>query len=104
MPKRSRKYEESLAEALRDPKEAAAYLNAHLEDEGEDADALFLVALRDVARSHGLTSVAADADLGRESLYKALSSGGNPKLATLRALLDAIGLRLAVDVKTRRTS
>ena len=104
MPKRTRKYEESLAEALRDPAAAAAYLNAHLEEEGDDAEALFLLALRDVARSRGVAGVAAAAELGRESLYKALSPGGNPKLATLRALLDAIGLRLAVDVKVRRAS
>ena len=104
MPKRTRKYEASLAESLRDPSEAAAYLNAHLEEEGDDDDALFLVALRDVARSHGIGSVAADADLGRESLYKALSPEGNPKLATLRNLLDAMGLKLAIDVKARKAS
>ena len=80
MPKRTRSYEASLLESLKDPKEAAAYLNAHLEEKGEDAEALFLMALRDVAASYGITNIAEKADLGRESLYKALSSGGNPKL------------------------
>ena len=101
MPKRTRKYEDSLAESLKDPKEAAAYLNAHLEEQGDDAEALFLMALRDVAKSYGIGEVAGKASLGRESLYKALSSEGNPKLTTLRALLEAMGLKLTVEAKSR---
>ena len=58
MPKRARKYEEGLLESLKDSKEAVAYLNTHLEDDGDDAEELFLMALRDVAKAHGFGDVA----------------------------------------------
>ncbi len=102
MPKRTKKYEESLIEALKDPKEAAAYLNAHLDE--EESDEVFLLALRDVARAHGVGEVAENASLGRESLYKTLSKGGNPKLSTLRSLLKAVGLTLSVQSEKKRAS
>src|SRR5437762_1841067 len=104
MAKRTRKYEESLQEALKDPAEAAAYLTAHLEEEGDDAEELFLLALRDVALAHGMGELAKRASLGRESLYKALSQGGNPKFTTLRALLAAMGLRLSVEAQVCNAS
>lgn len=104
MPKRTKKYDESLLESLRNPKEAAAYLNIHLEDQEADSDELFLLALRDVARAHGFGDVAKNADLGRESLYKALSSGGNPKFSTLRSLLKSIGLKLAIEESEDKAS
>src|SRR5262245_24405103 len=105
MPKRARKYEDSLVESLKDPKEAAAYLNVHLQDKGDDADELFLMALRDVAKAFRMTEIADRAGLGRESLYKALSAEGNPKLTTLRAPLDAMGLKLTVEAaETRKAS
>jgi len=104
MTKRTKRYEESLDESLKDPKEAVAYLNAHLEDDAEDSEELFLLALRDVARAHGFGGVAQNASLGRESLYKALSSTGNPKLSTLRALLKALGLKLTVAEEERKAS
>ncbi len=97
MPKRTRKYEDGLIESLKDPSEAAAYLNAHLLEEGGDGEELFLLALRDVARANGVGDIAEAASLGRESLYKALSKEGNPKLSTLRSVLKALGLRLAVE-------
>lgn len=96
MAKVIKKYEDSLNEALKDPTEAAAYLNAHLMDDELDGDELFLIALRDVAKSHGFSEIADKADLGRESLYKALSPEGNPKFDTLRSLLRAMGLKLTV--------
>ncbi len=102
MPKRTKKYEESLVESLKDPKEAAAYLNAHLDE--EDSEDVFLLALRDVARAHGVGEIAETASLGRESLYKALSKDGNPKLSTLRSLLKAIGLKLSVESEDKRAS
>ncbi len=95
MPKRTKKYEESLIESLKDPAEAAAYLNAHLGE--EDGEELFLLALRDVARANGVGEIAEAAALGRESLYKALSKDGNPKLSTLRSVLKAMGLKLTVE-------
>jgi probable addiction module antidote protein len=95
MPKRTKKYEDSLMESLQNPEEAAAYLNAHLDE--EDSEELFLLALRDVAKAHGFSEVAEQADLGRESLYKALSKDGNPKLSTLKSLLKVVGLKLAIE-------
>jgi probable addiction module antidote protein len=99
MAKRSKSYQAALLESLQDPEEAAAYLNAALEDDSEDAEELFLLALRNVAEARGVAKVAAAAALNRESLYRALSAKGNPRLSTLGALLDALGLRLAVEVK-----
>ena len=104
MPKRTQKYEKSLAMSLRDPKEAAAYLNAHLDKDADDAEELFLLALRDVAKAYGIGEIAEQTRLGRESLYKALSARGNPKLTTLIALLDSVGLKLNVETKKKRTA
>jgi len=98
MPKRTESYQVALLEALKDSEEAAAYLNAALE-EGEDAEALFLRALRNVAEARGITKIAAAAALNRESVYRALSAKGNLRLSTLGALLHTLGLRLAVEVK-----
>jgi probable addiction module antidote protein len=69
----------------------AAYLQAAFED-GDPA--LIAAAIGDVARTRGMTQAARDAGLGRESLYKALSSEGNPELATVLRVLQALGLRL----------
>src|SRR5476649_1462336 len=104
MPKRTKQYDVSLRESLKDPKEAAAYLNAHLEDDEKDSEELFLLALRDVAKAHGFGDVAKSAELGRESLYKALSSDGNPKFSTLRSLLKAMGLKLSVEEEGAKAS
>jgi probable addiction module antidote protein len=104
MPKRTRNYEDSLHAALRNPAEAAAYLNAHLEDKGREAEKLFLMALKDVAAAFGMKAIARKASVGRESLYKSLAKTGNPRLSTLAALLRAIGLELAVKVKGKRAS
>lgn len=99
MAKPTKSYQAALIESLKDPEEAAAYLNAALEDESEDADELFLLALRNVAEARGMSKLAEEAALNRESLYRMLSPKGNPRLSTLGALLDALGLRLAVEVK-----
>lgn len=96
MVKKTKKYEESLIEALKNPIEASAYLNVHLEDSAPDSDELFLLALRDVAQAHGFSQIADKTKLGRESLYKTLSSEGNPKFDTLRTLLKAMGLKLTI--------
>ena len=93
-------YRESLMESLRNPEEAAQYLNACLED--EDAH-VFLLALRDVADAHGgIRALSRNANLNRESLYRMLSKSGNPSLDSLAAVLNACGMRLAVQSKQPR--
>jgi probable addiction module antidote protein len=72
----------------------AAYLKAALE-EGDPA--LVVAALGDIARAKGMTQIAREASLGRESLYKALSPTGNPEFATILKVVDALGLRLHVE-------
>ena len=71
----------------------AEYLTAALENRDPDA---FLVAVRDVAKARGIAKVAADAGLGRESLYKALRPGAQPRFDTVRRLLEALGVRLDI--------
>jgi probable addiction module antidote protein len=96
MTKLTKSYQESLLAALQNPAEAAAYLNAAME-EGDTA--LFLLALRNVAEAKGISHLATGAHLNRESLYRMLSEQGNPQLSSLTTLLDALNLRLAVTVK-----
>lgn len=79
------------ADYLSTEAEIVAYIDAAFED-GDPA--LIAAALGDVARAKGMTKVASDAGLGRESLYKALSPGGNPELATVVKVMRALGLRL----------
>lgn len=76
---------------LHTEKAMVAYLEAALED--GDA-AVIAAALGDVARAKGMTTVARNAGLGRESLYKALSPNGNPAFATVLRVIEALGLKL----------
>ena len=92
-------YEGGLNERLKDSAYAAEYLNAHLAEDDDQAVEAFLLALRDVATAHGFANVAKKSDLGRESLYKALSKSGNPKIETLSTLLKTMGLKLSVEAK-----
>ncbi len=71
----------------------AEYLSAALENPDSDA---FLVAVRDVAKARGISTVAANAGLGRESLYKALKPGAQPRFDTVRRLLCALGVKFDV--------
>ena len=96
MPKLTKSYQESLLQALQNPQEAAEYLTAALED-GDSA--VFLFALRNVADAQGMRTVAHKAQLNRENLYRMLSAQDNPQLGSLRALLDALNLRLSITVK-----
>jgi probable addiction module antidote protein len=90
---RDRAYDESLNSALLNPAEAAAFLDAVI----ELADpAALLLALRQVAKAHGMADVARRAELGEKTLFKALSENGNPTVATLHKVLHAVGLRLSV--------
>ena len=81
------------AEFLKTPEEMAAYLDACFEEDAGDG-VLMRAALNDIARAKGMTQIARDAGLGRESLYKALSSSGNPEFATIMKVMKALGLRL----------
>lgn len=72
----------------------AEYLTVALENPDPDA---FLMAVSDVAKARGVASVAAAAGLGRESLYKALKPGAQPRFDTVRRLLDALGVRFGVS-------
>lgn len=88
-------HDEALVRELRaDPAFAAQYLQAAMED--ADEPAVLLLALRHVAQAQGMSEVAREAGIKRESLYRALSPNGNPTLRTLMAVLKAVGLRLAV--------
>ena len=82
-----------VAEHLRTPEEMAAYLEACLEEANEDA-AFIAKALGDIARAKGMTQVARDAGLSRESLYKALSGERTPGFDTILKVVGALGLKL----------
>ena len=70
---------------LRTPEEMAAYLDAWLDEAPDDATG--------IARAKGMSQVARDAGLSRESLYKALSENGNPTFATVLKVAKALGVR-----------
>lgn len=97
--KNSKSYREDLIESLKDPEEAIGYLKACLEE--KDMPEVFLAALRDVAeaRGIGMSQLARDTNLNREGLYTMLSKQGNPELGSLYAILDALGLKLSVEIK-----
>jgi probable addiction module antidote protein len=82
-----------VAEHLRTPQEMAAYLDAWLEDAPDDVSGIAR-ALGDIARAKGMSQVAKEAGLSRESLYRALSEGGNPSFATVLKVARALGVRL----------
>ena len=85
-----------VAEHLRTPEEMAAYLEAAMEE--ADGDAAFIAkALGDIARAKGMSQVACDAGLSRESLYKALSGDRNPSLDTVLRVVGALGLKLRAE-------
>jgi len=82
-----------VAEQLRTPQEMAAYLDAWLEEAPDDAVGIAR-ALGDIARAKGMTQVAKDTGLSRESLYRALSADGNPGFATVLKVARALGIKL----------
>ena len=85
-----------VAEHLRTPEEMAAYLEASLEE--ANGDATFIAkALGDIARAKGMSQVASDSGLSRESLYKALSGNRNPTLETVLKVVHALGLKLRAE-------
>jgi probable addiction module antidote protein len=88
---------DDVAEQLRTPEDMAAYLEAWLAEAPDDAAGIAR-ALGDIARAKGMSQVARDAGLSRESLYKALSENGNPTFATVLKVARAIGVRLHAEV------
>ena len=88
--------ESTIRELRADPKFAAEYLKVSLEDTEEPA--VLLIALRRIAEARGgIAKVAKAAGIERESLYRALSPRGNPRLSTLVAVTKAVGLKLTVE-------
>jgi len=94
--KSSVSHDEAMVRRIRkDSDFAAEYLKAALEDGAEPS--VLLIALRHLAQAQGIAKVAKAAGIERESLYRALSVRGNPRLSTLVAVTKAIGLRLTVE-------
>jgi probable addiction module antidote protein len=99
MPKAAKKVQRTkttpydVSEHLRTPDEMAAYLDAWFEEAPDDAAGIAR-ALGDIARAKGMSQVAKDAGLSRESLYRALSAEGNPSFATILKVAKALGVRL----------
>ena len=94
--KASISHEKALMRELRgNPDFAAEYLKAALEEDSEPR--VLLIALRRVVQARGIARVAKAAGVERESLYRALSTRGNPRLSTLAAVTKAVGLRLTVE-------
>jgi probable addiction module antidote protein len=94
--KASVSHDEAIVRRLRkNPAFAAEYLKAALEE--DDEPGVLLIALRRLAQAQGIAKVAKAAGIERESLYRALSAKGNPRLSTLVAVTRAIGLRLTVE-------
>lgn len=90
-------HDKALIRELReDPDFATAYLQAALED--QDEPGVLLIALRQIAEARGgITDLARKSNLARESLYRALSSTGNPRLSTLMSVTKALGLKLTLE-------
>jgi probable addiction module antidote protein len=91
---KTKKYKEYLLKSLEDPKEAAAYLDACLED---DDIHVFLLALKDIAEARGgMGQLSKKSSLNRQSLYRSLSRTGNPKLTNVCAILASLGLEFHI--------
>lgn len=85
-----------VSEHLRTPEEMAAYLEACFEEAGDDA-AFIAKALGDIARAKGMSQIARDTGLSRESLYKALSGERTPGFDTILKVIHALGLKLHAE-------
>lgn len=99
---KTKSYHKSLIKALKDPNEAAEYLNAALEEGDKD---MFLVALRNVAEAHGgMSKLSRIAELNRANLYKMLSDKGHPEIQSIHKVLEALGLKLTISVDREEKS
>ena len=94
-----RNYRDFVTETMRDPIEAAEYLSSSLEEYSADGNLeAFLAAVRTVAEAQGgITELARKAELNRQTLYRTLSTVGNPRIKTLRSILDSLGFRLTIE-------
>lgn len=96
---RSGDYEEYLIKTLRDdPELASEYLNAAIED-GDIR--VFLLALGQIAKARGMSSISRKTGLNRENIYRIVSDRGNPRIKSITALLDAVGLKLRTEPITK---
>ena len=87
-----------IAQFLETPEEMAAYLEACIEE--ADGDAAFIAkALGDIARAKGMTQIARETGLSRESLYKALSGERSPSFDTVLKVVSALGLKLSASAR-----
>ncbi len=86
-------------EYLKTEEDMVMYLQACMEEAGDDAS-LIAAALGDIARAKGMTQLAKETGLGRESLYKALSGEGNPSFGTILKVMSALGLKLQPEAAT----
>lgn len=96
--KRTKNYEESLLNALRDNEEALAYLNAALMDENQE---VFLLALKHVLDAQGvdISAFATETQITRQNIYHMLSRKGNPRWHNFRSIIDSMGLQLKLETK-----
>ena len=85
------------AEYLKTDEDMVLYLEACLDEAGDDA-AFIAKALGTIARAKGMTQLANETGLGRESLYKALSGEGNPSFATILKVMSALGIKLHAEI------
>lgn len=94
-------YSDYLFEELKDVEFAAEYLNAALEENNEQA---FLIAVRNIAGAHGIAmgELAKKTRINRVNLYKMLSKEGNPLLVNIKAILDALGFKIAIVCRPTR--
>ena len=85
------------AEHLKTEEDMVMYLEACMDEAGDDA-AFIAKALGHIARAKGMTQLANQTGLGRESLYKALSGEGNPSFATILKVMHALGMKLHPEI------
>lgn len=97
--RKSRTHGEYLDKALKDPKEAALYLNAAAQ---ENDAALMLAALAQVVRAHGVSKTARKVSLSRAGIYKTISRTGNPELKTFMGILRVSGLQMSFKPAAHR--
>lgn len=94
---KSNDYHDYLIKSLKDPARALGYLNAALDD-GDQR--VFLLCLRNVVEAHGISRLARRTHISREHFYRMFSNGGNPQWDTLCKVMNQIGFRLTVHLKT----